>query len=103
MKPLKSLLAIVVLLLTTAATGPVLAHHKDWHQRGHGAHSHPQYVAPRSDVDVHFGFSIGVPAYVYEPAPHYYYPAPSRYYYYGAPAYYYDEGSAWPRGATYSD
>jgi hypothetical protein len=102
MKPLKSLLAIVVLLLITATTGPVLAHHKEWHHRGHGAHSHQQYVAPRSGPDVHFSFSIGVPAYVYEPAPYYYYPAPARYYY-REPAYYYYENPTWPYGETYSD
>jgi hypothetical protein len=102
MKPLKSILAIVVLLLTTAATGSALAHHRDWHQRGNGAYSQSQYVAPRSGTNVRFGFSVGVPAYVYEPAPYYYYPAPPRYYYYypTPPRYYYYE-PAWP--TTYSD
>lgn len=96
MRPLKSILAIVVLVLTTAATGSALAHHRDWHHRGHGAHSQRHYVAPRSDTNVYFGFSMGIPAYVYEPAPYYYYPAPPRYRYYGTPADYYYEGPAWP-------
>ena len=103
MRPWKSILAIVVLLFGTAATGSALAHHRDWHHRGHGAHSHSHshYVAPRSESSVYFGFSVGAPVYVYEPAPYYYHPAPTRYYY-GGPAYYY-YAPAWPPDTVYTD
>lgn len=100
----KSMVAIVVLMLTAMTSGSALAHHRDWHHRGHGAHAHKHYVAPRSHTDVYFGFSVGTPAYVYQPAPPvYYYPAPPHYSYYGPSGYYYDEGPASSTTFIYSD
>lgn len=90
-KPWKSTLAVVAILLATVTSGSAFAQ-RDWDQR-HRAHPqrHSHTVAPRSDVT--FGFSVGAPAYYYyyEPAPRYYYYEPPRYYYYESPrSYYYD-------------
>ena len=104
MKPLKSIFALFTILVATAVSGSALAHHRDWHHRGaHHAPPSSYYVAPRSGADVQFGFSVGAPVYVYEPAPtYYYYEAPPRYYYYESPrAYYYQPG--WSFSGSYSD
>lgn len=89
---LKSTLALLTVVLATAASGSVFAHHRSGHHRAYAPpHTH-SYVAPRSGSDVTFGFSVGAPAYYYyEPAPRYYYyePAPTYYYYEPAPSYYY--------------
>lgn len=87
MKPMKSKLALLAAVVAvTAASGPVFAHHRSWHDRPH--HS---YSAPRSSSTVTFGVFSGPGYYYYEPAPRYYYyePAPRYYYYEPAPSYYY--------------
>ena len=91
MKPLKSTLALFMMLLATAVSGSALARDYDRHS-GRSYSGQPRAVAPRSSSSVQFGFGLSVPLFVpsYEYAPYYYYPAPAPYYYYEPAPYYYD-------------